>query len=225
MVGLREEKKRRTRQQIAETAWTLFADRGFDRVTVADVARAAAVSEATVFNYFGSKEDLFFFRLEEHGHRLTDAIANRADDVAVLDAFRRFLIDDAGGLIAQVDAGDRRALDRLRTVNRVIAGSPTLIARESRALSQTADALAAELLRESGSDDPEARVEAAVVAHALIGVQRVLVGHVREVVLAQTRPRRLTQDVRTAGGAACALLDRGFAAYGVRTASRTSSSS
>ena len=59
-MGLRELKKEQTRQHIADTAWQLFIDRGFDQVSVAEVARAAQVAEATVFNYFPSKEDLFY---------------------------------------------------------------------------------------------------------------------------------------------------------------------
>src|SRR5919201_4879044 len=63
-LGLRERKKQRTRELIAETGRRLFKERGFDRVTVAEVARAAEVSEQTVFNYFPTKEDLVYWRLE-----------------------------------------------------------------------------------------------------------------------------------------------------------------
>jgi AcrR family transcriptional regulator len=69
-LGLRERKKQRTRELIAETARRLFGERGFDRVTVAEVARAAEVSEQTVFNYFPTKEDLVYFRLESFEEEL-----------------------------------------------------------------------------------------------------------------------------------------------------------
>src|SRR6266571_9052080 len=97
-MGLRELKKTQTRQLIADTAWRLFADRGFDRVTVAEVAREAQVAEATVFNYFPTKEDLFYFRLEAFGARLLDAIRNRGADEPVIVAFRRYLLASQGAL-------------------------------------------------------------------------------------------------------------------------------
>src|SRR5690242_15087640 len=57
LMGLRETKKLQTRQMIAESAMGLFVRRGFDHVTVGEIARAAGVSEKTVFNYFPTKED------------------------------------------------------------------------------------------------------------------------------------------------------------------------
>src|SRR4051794_41351793 len=75
--GLRERKKEQTRQLIAETARRLFGERGFERVTVAEVARAADVSEQTVFNYFPTKEDLFYWRLESFEQELLAAVRER----------------------------------------------------------------------------------------------------------------------------------------------------
>jgi AcrR family transcriptional regulator len=57
-LSLRSRKKIRTRQQIADAACQLFAEKGYDAVTVADVARLAEVSEQTVYNFFSSKEQL-----------------------------------------------------------------------------------------------------------------------------------------------------------------------
>ena len=73
-VGLRERKKQRTYQVIADSAWRLFAERGFEQVPVAEIARQAEVSEATVFNYFPTKEELVFGRMEAFEQELLDTI-------------------------------------------------------------------------------------------------------------------------------------------------------
>src|SRR6059036_3551841 len=101
-LGLRERKKQRTRELIAETARRLFAERGFDRVTVAEVARAAEVSQQTVFNYFPSKEDLVYWRLESFEDELLSTIRDRAPGESVLTAFGRFLLVPRG-LLASDD--------------------------------------------------------------------------------------------------------------------------
>ena len=86
--GLRERKKRATRDAIAATARRLFAERGFDRVTVAEVATAADVSEKTVFNHFSTKEDLAFAGRRGASSRLLADIAERPPGTPVLDVFR-----------------------------------------------------------------------------------------------------------------------------------------
>src|SRR5215208_256567 len=86
--GLRARKKRAARGAIAATARRLFADRGYDAVTVAEVAAAANVSEKTVFNHFPTKEDLAFAGREEGIAQLVTAIAERAGTESVLDVFR-----------------------------------------------------------------------------------------------------------------------------------------
>jgi AcrR family transcriptional regulator len=209
-MGLRERKKEQTRRLIAGTAWRLFADRGFDQVTVAEVARQAEVAVATVFNYFPTKEDLFFFRLEAFGAGLVDAVATRAAGEPAPVAFRRQLLA-SGGLLAQAAAGDLRALERLRTVNRVIAASPALQAREQQAFARTADALAAQLAAETGAAAGDLRPQ--VAANALVGVQRALVDHTRRRVLAGEEPGRLAADVRRLGDDGFSLLEQGIGDY------------
>jgi len=211
--GLRERKKEQTRRLIADTAWRLFADRGFDRVTVAEVAREAEVAVATVFNYFPTKEDLFLFRLEAFEAELVDAVAARPVGQPALAAVRHHLLD-TGGLLAGVEAGDPQALARLRTVNRVIADSPALQAREQRALAHTADALAALLADEVGASGDDLRPR--IAANALIGVQRALVDYVRRRVLADEDPAHLADDVRRLGNLAFTLLEQGLGDYAGR---------
>src|SRR5579875_3904658 len=89
MTGLRETKKQRTRETIARAAAGLFLERGFEAVTVEDVARAAEVSRQTVFNYFPTKEQMVFDREEEVAAALLALVADPPDGAALLDAFRR----------------------------------------------------------------------------------------------------------------------------------------
>ncbi|TLF66463.1 helix-turn-helix transcriptional regulator, partial [Nonomuraea sp. KC401] len=91
--GLRERKKRLTRQHISEVALGLFVERGFDSVTIAEVAVAAEVSVNTVYNYFDSKEDLVLPPDEASPQRLADIVRARRPGEsaagAVLGTLRR----------------------------------------------------------------------------------------------------------------------------------------
>src|SRR6185503_2655276 len=90
---LRERKKEQTRHAIGETATRLFIERGFDAVTVAEVARAADVAENTVFNYFPTKEDLFFDRHAAVEDQFSRIVRTRAPQESVVDALRRDFLE------------------------------------------------------------------------------------------------------------------------------------
>ena len=90
--SLRERKKRATRQAISNVATRLFLERGFDEVTVAEIAEAANVAKMTVFNYFPRKEDLFFDREEEGRVLLRDALEKRPRSQPPVAALR-ILVD------------------------------------------------------------------------------------------------------------------------------------
>src|SRR5260370_37026822 len=77
-LGLRERKKQETRRVIFEAAQKLFKAKGFDAVSVAEIARAADVSEVTVFNYFPAKEDLFYGGMQYFAEELLEAGRTRA---------------------------------------------------------------------------------------------------------------------------------------------------
>src|SRR4029453_13360477 len=143
-VGLRERKKEQTRLRITETAHRLFSERGFEAVTVAQVARAAEVAEATLFNYFPTKEDLFYSGLEAFGDRLIAAVRDRAPGTPALAALRSVVLGGQG-VLERIAAGDRAALEQARTTARGISASPALRSRERQALAAIAADLAAVL--------------------------------------------------------------------------------
>src|SRR3954466_12060480 len=93
--GVRERKKHRTRREISDVATRLFEDHGFEAVTLAQIADAAEVSVKTIFNYFGSKEDLYFGRAAELGESLLSAVRGRPAGPSVLDALHGLMRDNA----------------------------------------------------------------------------------------------------------------------------------
>lgn len=87
--GLRERKKQATRQLISNVATGLFVERGFEEVTVAEIAEAAGVSKMTVFNYFPRKEDLFLDRHADRLRELTEVVRDRPAGTSAVTALRR----------------------------------------------------------------------------------------------------------------------------------------
>jgi AcrR family transcriptional regulator len=92
-VGRRERKKAATRQAIAEAALRLFLARGYDQVSIRDIADAADVSTTTVFKHFTGKEALVFDHDEDREAELTAAVRQRADGQGILDALRQHVLD------------------------------------------------------------------------------------------------------------------------------------
>jgi len=207
-LGLRERKKQQTREAIADTALRLFTERGFDAVPVAEVAREANVSEATVFNYFPTKEDLVYHRLAAFETELLDAIRDRPAGEAALAAFGRFVLEPRGYLAT------KEPDERFLAIPRMIEQSPALLARERQIFERFTLALAALLAEETGAR-PDA-IEPRVAAEALIGVHRALVGYARREMLAGRGPQALGRDVRERGRRAVALLEGGLGGYAVK---------
>jgi AcrR family transcriptional regulator len=214
-LGLRERKKHRTRQLIAETARAMFVERGFDAVPVAEVARAAEVAEATVFNYFPTKEDLVFQGMEAFEAELLDAVRDRPVGEPVLAAFGRFVLQPRGLLAAQ----DQESANYLAGVARMIATSPNLQARQREIFARYTASLAALLAEDTGTAPDDLR--AWVVAHALIGTHQALIGLVhRRLVDGPTEHDGLAREVRSQGQRALKVLEEGLAGYGLKTAAR-----
>jgi AcrR family transcriptional regulator len=209
-VGLRERKKQATRRLIAETARQLFAERGFDGVTVAEIARTAEVSEKTVFNYFATKEDLVYWQLEAFEAQILQAISGREPGESALAAFSRFVLAQRG-LIVEKDP-ERR--EELLALSRVIATSPALVEREQQIFGRFTESLANLLAEETGAQPGD--IAPRVAANAMMGVHRALVDFARRRILEGGKPPGLAREVRAQGEAALALLQDGLGDYAVR---------
>jgi AcrR family transcriptional regulator len=210
-LGLRARKKQRTRQLLSETARRLFSERGFEQVSIAEIAREAEVSEQTVFNYFPSKEDLVYSGLETFEDQLLAAIRERPPGETVIAAFGNFILEPRG-LLAATDDG---AASELIAVTRMIAGSPALLAREQQILARYTDTLAQLIAEETGSRAGDLRPY--VVANALIGVHRALISYVRERLEAGASDRRrLARQVRQRGENALVLLSDGLGDFATK---------
>ena len=154
--GLRERKKERTRQAIAEAAQRLFQERGFEAVPVAEVAAAADVSEKTVFNYFPTKEDLFFDEVDEREAALLAAISERKPGESIPAALRRVQVTDCG----------RMCNPGFAPFARIIEESQALKAKELEIMARFTEALATAIRDELGVHELDARI----AANVLVGV-------------------------------------------------------
>jgi len=199
-VGLRASNKARTRLSISDTATRLFIEHGFEHVTVAQIAEAAQVSVKTVFNYFPSKEDLFFDRTREVRDSLLVAVRDRPHGTAALEALRAVLADRC----VPFDPDGWRPLrkpDRYEAFRSFIGAeyaSPALQARRLAIAEELGEALAALFAREL--DDRRA---AAVFASMAIGVIVLRERELAAAMLQRANPRTVERRVR-------AVVDEGF---------------
>jgi len=209
-LGLRERKKLRTRQLIADTAMRMFAERGFDAVPVSAVARAAEVSEATVFNYFPTKEDLVYRGMEAFEAELLAAVRDRPAGESIVAAFGRFVLQPRGFLAAP----DEESVRYLIAVAKMIPASPALLARERQILDRYTASLAALIAADTAAVPGDLRPEA--VARALIGTHQTLIELVRRrLAEGPVDPADVAREVVARGRQALALLEQGLAGYGV----------
>jgi AcrR family transcriptional regulator len=94
VIGRRERKKRETRNRLADTAARLFAERGYDAVSMSDVAATAGVADQTLYNYFPTKPDLVLDLADEMLERSRRAVAERDAELTPADALRDLVHHD-----------------------------------------------------------------------------------------------------------------------------------
>jgi len=163
-TGLRERKKEQKRSRLKEAALELFAERGFDDVTVDEIAERAEVSKSTLFRYFENKEDLILADTRAHSDAFLTAFTARPVDEPVLASLRA----SVHSLVSNVQADRARYQRRIR----IVSGSAALSSRSMERQIEWEVGLAQAILpRFSGRDDAEAR--ASVIAAATLAVIRI----------------------------------------------------
>ena len=179
--GLRERKKQATRQLISNVATGLFIQRGFDEVTVAEVAEAAGVSKMTVFNYFPRKEDLFLDRHADRLAELVSVVRSRPAGTSACAALRRHQHEllDAGHPLSGAIAGGPGFWW-------VLSSSPALMARWYEQEREIAEAFTDVFTEETG-DAFRSRMAAGLLTTAITTIfahamSRVLAGDAVETV-------------------------------------------
>ncbi|MDT0490792.1 TetR family transcriptional regulator [Streptomyces griseus] len=125
-VSLRERKKQLTYRAISDAAIAMFLERGFDKVSVAEVAAAADISKPTLFRYFPAKEDLALHRFADHEDEAARVVGGRDPGESPLDALRRHFL---AGLDRRDPATGLSDAPQVLAFHRLLYGTPALVAR------------------------------------------------------------------------------------------------
>ncbi|MEE1785390.1 TetR family transcriptional regulator [Streptomyces sp. SP17BM10] len=212
-LPLRERKKIQTGIRIFRAAIGLFAERGFDQVSVAEIAAAAEVSKMTVFNYFPTKEDLVMGPMEQHLDEPVRVVRDRAPGASAVTALRdHFLaalerLDPATGL-----NDDTVVLEVVRLVH----GTPALAMRAAAGFGRQAQTLlTAELLAQDPAHD---ELTAQVAGAQLLAVRLTLTTENQLRMLAGERAAEALPAALDRARRAFALVERGLGDYCAGTA-------
>ncbi len=205
VTGLRERKKQQTRDTLSAVATRMFAERGFEHVTIAEVADAANVSKMTVTNYFPLKEDLVFDQHEHITTLLARAVTTRPAGTSMLAAVRRAYSD----ALARMDPtlGFRGV-----AFARMVDDSAALRAREREIFEQREASLAAVLVAETRAAPGD--VKPLIAAAQLSGVFRILYYEGRRRLLAREPEADIIAALRRSARTAFHQVEHGLpAAY------------
>lgn len=186
MAGLRERKKEETRRRIAGVALELFAERGYDAVTVSEIAEAAGVAKVTLFNYFPSKDCLALDGIHDD---LASIVARRRPGQTPLDALRAHYAAPA--------ADGPRDVGRMLAQVRVIASTPVLMAGVYQAHMGQRHELAA-ALRDTAGSETAAQLMAAQITAVITTVEEAFFRRLASGTPLEEAGRMLASDVELA---------------------------
>jgi AcrR family transcriptional regulator len=203
--GRRDRKQRERRDEISEAAWSLFAERGFDDVTLSEIAVAADVGVYAIFDYFPSREALFFDRIAELSGSPDAAVRAREPGESAVAAFLRWHDTTVAFL------SDTRGVARARRFFEIVDSSPSLQSYE-RALDREYQAAITASLAETAAGD-EADLPALLAAQ-LTGIHRYVVDLAKGMILEEVEPRVMRKRLAAATSQGIALLSERALAWG-----------
>ncbi|MEV5915937.1 TetR/AcrR family transcriptional regulator [Streptomyces chartreusis] len=193
--GLRERKKRRMYETVSETAIRLFLEKGFDAVSVAEVAAAAEISKPTLFRYFPAKEDLVLYRIADHEDEAARVVREGA---APVEALRRHFLDGIERCDPITGLNDHPAVLAFHSL---VYGTPALVARMYGYLERSEAALA---------DALGGGLDARLAAGQIVAVQRILAEENWRRVSAGEPVAEVKKDAVAAAERAFGLLEAGL---------------
>lgn len=196
-MSLRERKRQRTHDTISDVAIELFLTRGFDQVSVADIAAAAEISKPTLFRYFRSKEDLLLHRIADHQGEAARIVRDAPSPLAALEA--HFL----DGLARRDPVTGLNDTPEVLAFHSMVFTTPSLSARVAEYIAHDEEALAQAL-----GDGLTGRLAAAQI----LAVQRVLARENWRRLTAGESADQVHPDASEQASLAFRLLARGLSA-------------
>ncbi|MHA5052271.1 TetR family transcriptional regulator [Streptomyces sp. SD15] len=197
-IGLRERKKQRMYQAVSDIAIGLFLEKGFDAVSVAEVAAAAEISKPTLFRYFPAKEDLVLYRFADHETEAARVVTGRAEGQSVIEALREHFLDGLRRYDPVTGLNDHPAV---LAFHRLLYGTPSLVARAYAYLERSEAALAEAL---------GGNLDARIAAGQITAVRRILAQENWRRIAAGERATEVGRDAVVAAERAFAQLGAGL---------------
>jgi AcrR family transcriptional regulator len=211
--GLRERKKRLMRQQISDTATSMFLDRGFDDVRITEVAAACNVSEKTIYNYFATKESLILDREEDMASAIRRTLGPGAAKISPVVATVEVLKTQMDDLFSHWEGGEQQDMSMIRRFVDLIERTPALRTAQVDMMDRLAQ-IAAESMAARAGVDPEGP-EPQIAANALVGLWRIFFRAMVKYSDEKSTPSEVRAAVLEEVERAARLIDTGLWSFGM----------
>jgi AcrR family transcriptional regulator len=211
--GLRERKKRLMRQQISDTATSMFLDRGFDDVRITEVAAACNVSEKTIYNYFATKESLILDREEDMASEIRRTLGPGAAKISPVVATVEVLKTQMDDLFSHWEGGEQQDMSMIRRFVDLIERTPALRTAQVDMMDRLAQIAAESMAARAGVDpeDPEPQI----AANALVGLWRIFFRAMVKYSDEKSTPSEVRAAVLEEVERAARLIDTGLWSFGM----------